>query len=94
MREDTYQLVLMMYHPDKKLARSFLEVKQRDASSIRNAVECRDVLKFIQELNALYQAETAYAGGDGHRRLLADTVLALVLSMREEYVGSAPLAPL
>ena len=97
VREDTYQLILMMYHPDKKLAKSFLEVKQRDANSIRNAVECRDVLKFVQDLDALYQEETnpmQYAGGDGHRRLLADTVLALVLAMREEYVGSTPLNPL
>lgn len=94
VREDTYQLILMMYHPDKKLAKSFLEVKQRDANSIRNAVDCRDVLQFMQDLNALYQEETTFAGGDGHRTLLADTVLALVLSMRENYVGSAPLKPL
>jgi len=83
-----------MYHPDKKLAKSFLEVKQRDANSIRNAVECRDVLKFMQDLNTLYQEETTYVGGEGQRRLLADIILALVLSMREDYVGSAPLKPL
>ena len=83
--------MLMMYHPDKKLTKDYLQMKQRDAKSIRNAFDCRDILKFINDLDGLYREENKYAGGDAHRRLLGDTILALVLSMREEYVGDVSL---